>query len=354
MWGDNAGQGVVDAITDKKPFAMFDFLHCVRKRHIRDVSKKDALNMPYESVWINVKEKHKILESGFEEMPYISEVFYKDPEDPNGFSPTMDVYPEIKLVNAMQRTIIRAGMKQADPPMVMPNRGFVLPLNFNPAGMNYRKAGTNNDDIQTLPTGNGKMAITDAMIEKVQARIEAGMFVPLFRALQDITKQMTIPEIQQRVADSMGILAPVIGRATNGNLSPMIIRLFNMLARKGKLPAPPAALLDQGYTPIYLSPLAKAQKQSEINDHLAFLGDAQAIGGIIPSVLHNIDEDKTLRLLHQMRGLNPDILRPEEVVKRNRALEAEQQQLMASLEAGGEMADIENVGANTKKTLAEV
>lgn len=347
LFGNNAGPTVMEQL-EKKPFEEFEFLHYAGQRYRRDITKKDNLQMPIMSTWICKKDKHLISESGFLEMPYHSDVFYKDPEDPNGFSPAMDVFPEIKLVNAMQRTLIRADMKQADPPYVLPSRGFLLPLNLNPAGMNYRDAKTNKDDITTLPVGRGNLSITIEHIKMVQQAIETGMFVPLFRALQDVTKQMTIPEVQRRVAENMALLGPVVGRCTKNVLAPTIIREVNMLHRRLALPEPPEILRNEEFDPVFLSPLAIAQRQSEVAQIQAFLGDVQAIASVIPSARFKINEDKTIDVLHRVRGITPEILRDDEEVERMKRHEAEQQQMLQTLQMGGAGAEIAKTGAEAQ------
>ncbi len=352
LWGPMAGNNVVDAL-EKKPFEEFDFLHFAGERYSRDVNKADSSNMPFKSVWLNKKEKKLISEGGFMEMPYISEVFYKDNSDPNGFAPTMDVFAEVKLVNAMQRTLIRASMKQADPPLVMPSRGFVLPLNFDPAAMNYRDAKTSHEDIQALPVGNGRIDVNVEMITLIQQKIEEGMFVPLFRALSQITKQMTIPEIQQRIAENMVLLSPVIGRCDHGVLSPTIVRLYNIMNRNFLLPQPPEILQGQNFQPVYLSPLAKAQRQTEINEVQAFLGEVQAIGAILPGAIQKLDEDKTVDYLHRVRGITPEIMRTDEDLQRVREEQAQQQQAMMAMQGAGGVAQISKTSAEAQKAGAE-
>ncbi len=354
LWGeDNLGKSIRDSLK-KSPFEEFWFIHNVSERFKRDVSKSDAVNMPFQSLWIAQKDQHLMKESGFLRMPYYSEVFYKDPNDPNGFSPAMDEFPEIKLVNAMKRTVIRAGMKQADPPMVMPSRGFILPLNFNPAAMNYRDAKTSADDIQALPVGKGQsMGINVELIKLEQENIEAGMFVPLFRSLSEITKQMTIPEVQRRVAENMVLLGPVIGRTTHGILGPLIIDTFFDLLQEGELGEIPIEIEDQEFNPVYLSPLAKAQRASEIGDIQAFLGDVQAISTVLPQAADKVNEDRTVEELARIRGVNPRIMNEDEEIAQIRKQRAEQDQLIAAMQAGQSVAGMAKDGAQAQKATAD-
>lgn len=353
MWGSAAGESVVKAYIDK-PNENFDFVHFVGERHRRDTSKKDSGNMPFMSVWIGKKDKNAISESGFMEMPYFSEVFYKDSTDPNGFSPAMDMFPWVKLVNAMARTVIRGGMKQIDPPYSLPNKGVILPLNLNPAGMNYRDPKLANDSLQVLPTGNGRLDMGRELIELYMSKIERGLFVDLFRSFNEITKQMTVPEVQHRIAQGMALLGPVVSR-DNRVLGKMITRLINMGARDplSGFPEIPEGLENEEYDLVYLSTLAKAQKHSEIGEIQGFLNDVAMVGAIIPNVYDKIDEDKTVDVLHRIRGVTPEIMREDEEIERIRKHRDEQNAMIAQLQAGGAVADIAKTGSEAGKNAAQ-
>lgn len=332
MWGNNAGKTVIEA-HEKKPFEMLDFVHYVGPRHRRDSAQMDSSNMAFESVWINKKDKHLISESGFMEMPYSVGRFYKDSVDVMGFSPAMDVLPEIKLVNAMQKTVIRAGMKQADPPLVMPSKGFVLPLNLNPAAMNYRDAKTPNDSLQALPVISGNLSIGVEMIKMVQENIEKGFFVRLFQSLNDINKQMTVPEVQQRVSEDLMLAAPVVNRFTK-TLSNIIIRTFNIMERNMKFPDPPEEIQGQEFGLIFLSPLAQAMRETDIQKISGYLNDVGMIAQFKPAVLDKVNEDRTADILAKVRGVNPDMLNSEEEVAAIRQGRQEQEQAMAAAQMG--------------------
>lgn len=353
LWGSDAGKSVLEAV-EKKPFSEFDFLHYVGPRHVRDVSKQDALNMNFQSVWIAIKDKHLLKESGFRELPYMSEVFYADGEDPNGFGAAMDVFPDIKLVNAMKRTMIRSDMKDMDPPYIMPSRGFTLPLNLNPGAINYRDSKTNADDIELLPRpkGSGRSNSKDSMLS-VQDDIRDGFFIPLFRSLSGVNKQMTIPEVQQRISENMKILGPVVGRVLHGIHDPTLIRLYKMGNRKGIFPEPPPELQDQEFSPIYLSALAKAQKQSELANIQLYLNDLNLVGQVKPNIYDNINEDKLANVMARMRSVTPEIQNEQEVMDRMRAHREEQNQLIAALQAGESLSKSAKAGAAANKDLSE-
>jgi hypothetical protein len=354
MWGHKAGESVVKSYIEK-PNENFDFVHYVGERENVEPGKVDALNMPYKSVWIGKKDKNIILESGFMDIPYYSEVFYKDSTDPNGFSPAMDMFPWVKLVNAMARTVIRGGMKQIDPPYIMADKGIVLPLNLNPAGMNYRNAKLNGDSLQVLPVGNGRIDLGRELIELYMSKIERGMFVDLFRSFNEITKQMTVPEVQQRIAQGMAMLGPVVNR-DNKTLARMVTNLINMGVRNklSGFPKIPEELIEENYDFIHLSQLSKAQNQSELGEIQGFLQDVAGLGAIIPSAFDKIDEDKTIDVMHRVRGVTPEVLREDEAIDRMRRHREEQNALIAQLQAGQAVGDIAKTGSEANKNFATV
>lgn len=321
-WGNAAGKSVNEAV-ENKPNEEFFFLHVVGDRDIFDSTKADNINMPFYSVWLGLKDKNIISEGGFLEFPYAVGRFSKDPNEVPGYSPAMDVLADTKLINIQRKTMLRAAMKQADPPVTIPDRGFILPLNFNPGAINYRKSkGTNPDDIKAIEN-KGNIPQTLEVMQDIATNIEKAFFVPLFQALSNVTKQMTIPEVQRRISENMVLLGPVVGRFTQEVFDPLLSRVFSILARLGELPEPPEVLRDSDLDIVYISPLARAQRESEVFSIESFLADVGAIAGQIPSVVDKIDGDKVIDIIAKVKGISPELLRSDKDVADIRTARAE-------------------------------
>ena len=114
-------------------------------------------------------------------------------------------------------------------------------------------------------------------IQETKNAIEEGFYVPLFRALSQMDKQMTVPEVQRRILENMVLLGPVVSRWQHEVMDPMLTRMYYEAGRQGLLPKIPEILRNRDFAPVYLSPLAKAQRASAIGDIQGFL---QVIGGI--------------------------------------------------------------------------
>ena len=76
--------------------------------------------------------------------------------------------------------------------------------------------------------------------------------------------QMTATEVIQRNEEKMRLLGPVLGRLQSELLKPLIDRVFAILLRNNMLPQAPEFLSGRDIEIEYVSPLAKAQKSSEL------------------------------------------------------------------------------------------
>lgn len=350
LWGKQAGEAVTKTI-EKKTNDQLKFLHYVGPRAERDPGKADSVNMPYKSVWIEKSKKHLIGEGGYISNPYAVGRFYKDTAEVFGFSPAMDVLPDTKLVNAMMKTLLRSAMKQADPPLIAPRRGFIAPLNANPGRINYRDEKTPNDAIQPFPTGSNAN-LTLEIIQNTQQNIEKAFFVPLFQAISNITKQMTIPEVQRRISENMVLLGPVVGRFTQEMLDPIIMRVFEILYAAGEIPIPPANVQGQDMDIVYISALARAQRESEIFSLQAFMQDVGMVATAIPNVLDKLNGDEAVDQIAKIRGITPEIIKSDSEVEAMREARAEmmaQQAQQAQVAQGTEDAKkVSEVAKNLK------
>lgn len=352
LWGEKIGKDLMEALANK-PYEDFEFLHYVGVRSTYDASKVDNINKPIASVWIALKGQHEILESGFDTMPFHIGRFWKDPTDPFGYSPAMDVLADIKLLNQMKKTGLRRAMKETDPPLSSPDKGFMLPLNLNPAAINYRRSGIDKDAVQAFGFGAGNFTITQEMMGEIKAAIEEGFFVPLFRALSQVDKEMTVPEVQRRIMENMVLLGPTVGRYTQDVLEPMNYRVLDIAVRRGVIDRPPQELAGEELEVLYLSPLAKAQKESELISMEGFLTTASQVAQFKPDALDVIDGDKVVKKVARIRAVDPDIFRNDQEVDKIRSDRLKQQQAAQQAAMAEQMAGAAANAGKAKQALAK-
>jgi hypothetical protein len=346
-WGEEAGE-VVKKYIEKKDFdKQVDFIHAVTPRFERDVAKDNSQNMPFKSVYIEVSKKHLISEGGYREFPYFTPRFNKNSGEVWGSSPGMVSFADIKMINDMCKVLIRSAQKIVDPPLVLPHDGYLLPIKYGPAALNFRIKGSAQDEIKPLMTG-GNIPVGLEIINEYRTTIKKNYFVDLFLLLADpARKDMTATEVMQRVEEKMLILAPVLGRLMNEFLNPLIDRTFAIMVRQGKLLPPPAALQGMNFEIEYVSPLARAQKLDQMKSINNFLAIIQNLAVAKPNVLDNINEDEICKEIQGLYGIDPKFLNSEDdvtAIRADRAAQMQAQQQLAQLQAG----------VNAAKTGAEV
>ena len=137
---------VLRAYNSKDENKKFECLHCVKRRRNHDVNAVGNLNMPWMSIYILTDQKHVLRESGFEEFPYVVSRWSRNSEETYGRGPGTAALPDVKMINLMEKVGLKALQKVVDPPLLVPDDGFLNPVRTQPGGLNYYRAGLGRDD----------------------------------------------------------------------------------------------------------------------------------------------------------------------------------------------------------------
>lgn len=358
-WGDNCGEKILSLYKVGKLNEDVEIVHSVMPRHERDESKQDAKNMAFESRYIEATQEHLLNDGGYQEFPYFIPRQIKVSGEVWGYSQSMIALPDVKTLNSMSKTILKAAQKQVDPPIVVPDEGFMLPFKTTAGAVNFKRSGTQ-DTVDILGSEvKSNIPIGLEMEEQRRAQIRRAMFVDLFLTLAKIDKEMTAKEVIERVNEKMLILGPILGRLMNELLDPLIHRTFAILLRAGKIPPIPPMLMNEDgstkdYAITYISPLAKAQRLAEAKSINDFLITVSSINTFSPSAVDNIDVDAVVRRLADIYNIPVDLLNSDDeiaAIRNARAQTAQMQQELEMLKLGGE--GIEKVTKAEKNTRKE-
>jgi len=122
----------------------------------------------------------------------------------------------------------------------------------------------------------------------------------------------------------MRLLGPVLGRLQSELLQPLISRSFALLLRNGLLPAAPEQLQGQDIDIEYVSPLAKAQRLTDLQSMLRGFEVMMQVAEIAP-VMDYLDSDKLVQYLVEVTGIPARVIRGDQEVARIRRQQAEAQ-----------------------------
>jgi len=327
-FGELAVPQRVAKMAQKNPFEEITLLHAVFKRDERDVTRIDSLNKPFASVYLDPEEKKILSEGGFDEFPYTAPRFLKASfEIGYGRSPAMTALPDIKMLNKMSEVTIRAAQKQVDPPLLVPDDGFILPIRTIPGGLNFYRSGSR-DRIEPLNIGaNNPLGLN--MEEQRRKAIQSAFYVDQLILGQG--PQMTATEVVQRTEEKMRLLGPVLGRLQAELLQPLITRCYNILARQEAFEVAPEFMQNIDIEIEYVSPLAKAQRSGDVQSALRLLELMQPLVSVDPSIIDYLDSDGLTKHMVKALSVPATAIRGDEEVAQIRQRRAAAQQQQAEM-----------------------
>jgi hypothetical protein len=333
---------------NKDPYEEVSILHAVYPRSDFDPKKQDKENMPFESVYLDAESGDELSVSGFREFPFVVPRYLKASHEIYGRSPAMTALPDVKMLNEMSKTTIKSAQKQVDPPLLVPDDGFMLPVRTVPGGLNFYRAGTR-DRIEPLNIGaNTPLGLN--MEEQRRNSIRNAFYVN--QLMMQSGPQMTATEVIQRNEEKMRLLGPVLGRLQSELLKPLIDRAFALILRKNLFRPAPEFLAGQDIEIEYVSPLAKAQKSTELSSIMRAIEILGSLSNVAP-VFDHINMDKLVRHLADIVGVPQKILKPQSEINAERQQAAQQQEQMQQMQQVQQLAEAGGKVAPLAKALPE-
>lgn len=347
MWGNKCSDKVKEAFGANKLDTKVRVIHGVYPRKDRDTKKKDRANMPFASCYFELDTMHELETGGFPEFPYLVPRWSKYSCEIYGRSPGMTALPDIKMLQAITLTNIKALQKNADPPLFIPDDGVVGPVRTVPGGINFYRG---QREIFPFPTSIQGLQASFEFVQSLQSRIQTTFFADVLQIVTD--QEMTATEVMQRTTERMRLMGPLIGRLEAELLGPLVDRVFGIMNRLGKLPQPPPELADREFTVEYVSPIAMAQKQNQVTGLvqvaqtlMAMLGEE----GAVMTLAKRVSPNQLVDWLWDLYNNDPDLLNTPE----QQATIESQQQAQQGAATAVPMADAAQKGAGAVKSLAD-
>jgi hypothetical protein len=314
----------------------FEFLHVVTPNGDYDSTRADARGKPFASYYICVESQQLVTEpGGYNSFPYSVSRYVTAPDEVYGRSPAMMALPDIKMLNEMAKTDIRAAHKLIDPPILLHDDGILgggaMTVNMRPGGLNV--GGVSRDGrpmIQPFNTG-ARVDINEAKMEQRRMAIDDAFLVTLFQILVE-TPRMTATEALIRAQEKGMLLGPTMGRQQSEALGPLIERELDLLAFHNVLPPMPDIMIESGgeYEIVYDSPMSRMQRAEELVGVQRTMELLAPFAQIDPTVLDVFNKDELARLTAEVSGVPMPVLRsPRELQQLREQRAAQEQEAMA-------------------------
>jgi hypothetical protein len=336
-------QAMQEAFDTKQlnPSKRYEFVLYVGPRYDRNPNKTDSQSMPIQAKWIEVAEKKIVAESGYERMPCFTHRFYTRLGTPYGYSPAMCALSDARYLQVMAKTEMLSAQQKSLPAMAFPNGSFLQPLNLNPLAMNaYDPTKLAGKDGVFPLGGYGDIKTNELMLEKRIANMKEHLFYDSFLAFQNITKEMTVPEVMQRANERMTLLGPAVGRfmgVLNGAIGITLEKAF----KAGKLPPLPGELIENpNYEIDFTSVLTLAQKSADMQALQTALAMAGQIAQFDPTVLHKIDTFRAIDAVWDITGADPTVRKDDEEAMKSIEAASQQQQQQEQMAMANEASQV--------------
>lgn len=288
----NVPEDVRKAIADKQGQKEFEVLHTIRP--VNEAAGFPAPNgfkgFEYLSIYIEKQSKTVMRQTGYYEKPFAVARFYKASNETYGRGPGFAALSDVKMLQEIYQTTLSGAQKRIDPPVMMPDDGFLSVLDTRPGAVNYYQSGTK-DRVEPLEAG-ADPGLGEDLAAGVRKRIWDAFYVTQLQL--NIGPQMTATEVMQRVEQQMRMLGPLVGRLQTELLGPMIQRCFRLLLRLGKFPPVPERLVQSGniLKVVYTTPMARAQDQLQANNLTRVMQVLEPFLVIDQTVMDNFNKDE--------------------------------------------------------------
>ncbi len=367
-----------DAISQSRLDEKVKLLNVVQPRATDRKDSISVLDAPFLEMWIEIDSKHKILESGFFEVPISVGRLEKRIGEVYGRGWGMQAMPDVLMINQVSEDVGQALEKTMDPPLAM----------FSDSVTGGQEIDTSAKALNVISTPTGRLeggspvfplfSVGDpsgafVLIEKLEQRISDHFNVDILLDFAN-QKEMTLGEAQIRNNLRFMALQGIISRQLAELFNPLISRSIKILMRQGKLGINPndqeavtiarqqgraeqiipesilnaIANNDEWFTLSYNTPAARMSKSEQVNGILQLL---QVITSLGEEAIMRVNIDDAIKFLADKTAVPNDVLRTDdevEDIKNQRKQLMQQQMQMQNAQQGAEIAKTAGEAANER------
>jgi hypothetical protein len=338
-----------------RPNTKFWVLHCVYPNPDRKEGDRSYRGMKYVSRYLLQAEKHELEIGGYRSFPYAISRYVTQPGEIYGRGPGMTVLGDIKVLNEMQKTILRAAHLATDPPILLFEDGALSGFKMKPSALNFGGLDAQGREMAKPFQSGAKFDLGFEMQEQKRKLINDAFLLTLFQILVDAPK-MTAYEVMTRMQEKGQLIGPVMGRQRKETLSVVTARELDIAEANGILPPRPQVMLDMGARVRIAAkgPLERLQRAEEGAGILRTLEAITPLAQIDQAALAPYKIEKISRTLAEINGVPADCMYSEEELE-EKAAEDQQQAELAQLiqaaplagKAAKDMAQAQQITAST-------
>ncbi len=339
----------------------FEFIHCVKPNEERDTRRRDYMGKRFISYYVSIEGRMTVEEGGYSRHPYHVSRYATNPRETMGRGPAIVLLPDIKMLNEMEKTILRAAHLSVDPPILIYADGALQGFQMRPRALNFGGVDEQGRQLaQPFQTG-ANLPLGIELSDQRRRIINEGFWLTLFQILVENPK-MTATEAMLRAQEKGQLLAPPMGRQQAEWLGPMIRREVDLMAERDELPPPPEEIMallpidadEDGNLSLdlaehieieYTSPLSRLMRSEDGVAILRTFEQLSVMAQVDPTVYEEFHPQRTAAELADINGVPAKVRRTD---AEKRALAAGKQQAIEQ----AQLLEAAPVAASAAKDLA--
>jgi len=328
----------VAKIAEKTPTEKIEFLHVVMPDKNRDTNYKFA------SYHLLAETGEMIHVGGFKSFPYVISRWVTAPNEVYGRSPAMTVLSEIKMLNQIRKTDLRARHNAVAPPHLATDRQSLSKVSLKSNSIIYGAISPDGKQLLRPYNFGARIDVSNQTIEQSRTVINDAFFVTLFQILVN-TPQMTATEVLSRDQEKGTLLSPSAGRQNNEWLEPQIHRELDIFTEygvfeEGAILEMPESIRDDGgiVSVDFSNPLSLMQKSNEALGAEKTIQSLLPISQIDPTILDNVDWAKYAEILRKANGAPVGLFKSPDVIEAEQAQKKEMSDMQGLAQMAPQMA----------------
>lgn len=347
-FGDECPEEIAKT-AEKEPDQEFTIVHIVMPNPERIIGAPGPRGMAFASFYLWLDKSQIISRGGYNTLRYAIARGPSGAGEHYGRSAAMTVLAEIKTINEMRRSLLRAQHMNLSPPTLIHSE---MGANFKirPGDVNPGMVSQDGKPL-AIPFQMGeRFQPAEAEMERIRHVINDAFLLTLFQILIE-RPQQTATETLQRAKEQAVLVAPLIGRLQSEFLGTMIESEVDLLAELGALPPLPPELIEARgeYQITYQSDIVRALQTGELEAYRHWFNDVAPMAQVNPELLEIVDHEGILREAAEKRGIPQRHIRTDDQLSALREQKARQTAQAAVIPAAEQLAAVENTQAKTEQ-----
>ena len=280
---------------------------------------------PFLERYICLEDKALLEESGYDSFPYAVPRLDVEEGSDYGTGRCWSALPAASALSVLGQGIENAIDLKVQPPVMMPKRMFGKPLDRRPGAVNLYDSGqlgfmAAREAFQTLDIA-GDVGVGMAYRGELVSEIEGAMLVDWMKLRE--SGNVTAEEIVERRNLRVGIMSAHVPGIDREWMGVAADRTAEIMMEEGDLGDPPRELSGAEVDWDYSGPLARAQRQKQLEGFDRMFQRILAAREIEPTAPYVINIAEGLRACAEAEGLPIGVLRPREDVEELAAADEE-------------------------------